>query len=498
MTRFHLSNSLRTKLLYYFVFAMSFTVLSFGIILTLSLTLQDIADKRFEDEQSLHILQVQLDEIQEPIESYLSTYSSSSLAQLLYASESIKETLPEKRAISDYESELMKRDIYFLIDSYLLQVDQVIEMKRGRNVPGYTQGFEDLSTLYNYITDRINEVSLKGFRSQLGEYRSFLELFRTIQMYSLILIVLIMAFAFSLLMKNISTISIPIQQLSLMAGEISAGDFDMEDIRFDSVNEINHVATAFNEMKNSISHYISELKKQKEIEQQIMTERVRNLHMEQLLKRMELYTMQAQMNPHFLFNTINTGVQLAIVEEAENTADFMENLAALFRFNIRQKKFFVPLRHEYEGLMSYFNILKIRFPKTLSLELDINEELLDNFTCPAMVLQPIVENSVLHAFKNKEGLGTVSVSIEYNHPMLRISVKDDGIGIPEKTVKALLIPHTHDYQLSSKVMGLENVIQRCYFFYPEVENVVEIHSEIGRGTEIVININTEVEPCIEL
>ena len=72
------------------------------------------------------------------------------------------------------------------------------------------------------------------------------------------------------------------------------------------------------------------------------------------------------------------------------------------------------------------------------------------------------------------------------------------IGIPEKTVKALLTPHTHDYQLSSKVMGLENVIQRCYFFYPEVENVVEIHSEIGRGTEIVININTEVEPCIEL
>ncbi|RDG30375.1 hypothetical protein DV872_17560 [Oceanispirochaeta sp. M1] len=148
--------------------------------------------------------------------------------------------------------------------------------------------------------------------------------------------------------------------------------------------------------------------------------------------------------------------------------------------------------------MSYFNILKIRFPKTLRLELDINEELLDDFTCPAMALQPIVENSVLHAFKNKEGIGTVSVSIEYNHPILRISVKDDGIGIPEKTVKALLTPHTHDYQLSSKVMGLENVIQRCYFFYPEVENVVEIHSEIGRGTDIIININTEVEPCIGL
>ena len=498
MIRFRISNSLRAKLLYYFIFSMAFTVVSFSIILTLSLTLQDIADKRFEDEQSLHILQVQLDEIQEPIESYLSFYSSSSLAQLLYASETIKETLPDRRIIKDDESELMKRDIYFLIDSYLLQVDKLIEMKRGRNVPGYTQGFEDLSILYNYISDRINEVSLRGFRRQLGEYRSFLELFRAMQMYSLILIVLIMAFSFTLLMKNVNTISSPIYQLSLLAGKISAGDFDMDDVQFDSVNEINHVATAFNEMKNSISHYVNELKKQKDIEQQIMTERVRNLKMEQLLKRMELYTMQAQMNPHFLFNTINTGVQLAIVEEAEKTADFMENLAALFRYNIREKKFFVQLRHEYEGLKSYFNILKIRFPKTLRLELDINKELLDDFSCPAMVLQPLVENSVLHAFKNKEGIGTISVSIEYVKPVLRISVKDDGIGIPEKTVQALLIPHIHDYQLSSKVMGLENVIQRCYFFYPDVEDVVEIHSEIGGGTEIVININTEVEPCIEL
>lgn len=498
MRRFPISNSLRAKLLYYFIFSISFTVISFGIILALSLSLQDIADQRFEDEQFLHDLQVQLDEIQEPIESYLSVYSSSALTQLLYASETLKDTLPGKRVISDNEAELLKREIYFLIDSYLLQVNQVIEMKRGRNVLGYTSGFEELSILYNYITLRINEVSLQGFRSQLGEYRNFLELFRTIQMYSLILIVLIMAFSFSILMRNVNTITYPIHQLSLLAGKISGGDFEMPDVHFDSVNEINHVASAFNNMKNSISHYIDELKKQKDIEQQIMTERVRNLKMEQLLKRMELYTMQAQMNPHFLFNTINTGVQLAIVEEAEKTADFMENLAALFRYNIREKKFFVPLRHEYEGLKSYFNILKIRFPNSLKLELNIGEDLLDQFNCPAMVLQPIVENSVLHAFKDKEGIGTVSASIEFHAPVLRISVKDDGIGIPEKTVKALLTAHTHDYQLSSKVMGLENVIQRCYFFYPDEKDVVEIHSETGRGTEIIININTGVEPCIEL
>lgn len=498
MSLFRISNSLRVKLLYYFLLSMIFTLISFGMIFASSQVLQDIADRRFEDEQFLHELQGLLEEIQEPLQTYLSIYSSSSLAKLLYTTETLKDALPVDRPVKSDELELLKREIYFLIDSYLHKVNQIIELRRGRKVQAYTEAFEDLSVLYQYITSRINDVSLKGFRRQLEEYRDFLDLFRTVQMYSLILILLIVALAYSLLMKNVNTISLPVQELSLMAGKISAGNFEIPDVNFQSVNEINHVAAAFNEMKNSISHYIDELKKQKDIEQEIMTERVRNLKMEQLLKRMELYTMQAQMNPHFLFNTLNTGVQLAIVEEAEKTADFMENLAALFRFNIREKKFFVPLRHEYEGLRSYFNILKIRFPNSLKLELDVDEQLLDQFSCPAMMLQPIVENSVLHAFKNREGPGTITLSIHYELPILQISLKDDGIGIPPATVQALLIPHTHDYQLSSKVMGLENVIQRCYFFYPDEKDVISIISSPETGTEIIININTEVEPCIEL
>jgi two-component system sensor histidine kinase YesM len=498
LIKFKIRNSLRAKLFYYFIFSMSFTLFTFSFIIANSLTLQDIADQRFEDEQFLNSLQYQLNEIQEPLESYLSLYSSSTLARLLYATESLLDVLPEDRSITNDEAGLMKREIYYLIDSYLSQVNQIIDMKRGRNFREYTEGFEELSILFNYITSRINSVSLQGFRSQLWEYRNFLEVFRKVQMYGLILIVLVIALSFSILMKRVSTITYPIQQLSTLAEKISSGIFELPDVNVNSVEEINHVAEAFNNMKNSIGHYIDELNKQKEIEQAMMAERVRNLKMEQLLKRMELYTMQAQMNPHFLFNTINTGVQLAIVEEAEKTADFMENLAALFRYNIREKKFFVPLRHEYDGLKSYFNILKIRFPNSLNLEMDIREDLLDKFSCPAMILQPIVENSILHAFKTKDGMGNIKVAIHFDTPILRISVKDDGIGIPEQTVKALLTPHTHDYQLSSKVMGLENVIQRCYFFYPDEKDVLEIKSEIGKGTDITININTEVEPCIEL
>lgn len=493
-----MNNSIKSRLLIYFSISMIIIVISLGFVFYNSLRLQNIADRRFEDEQFLQEIQLHLTDLQLPLENYLTSYSSSSLSKLLYLIEILNESIPVQRRITANDSDLIKREIYFLLDNYLLQINQIIEQKRGHRVQEYTENYQNLSNLYNYITDRINYVSLLGFRVQLEEYRNFLSLFRRMQLYSIIQIMLATVFSFTLLLQIINSIVNPMYELSIMAGKLSNGEFNIPDMHFNSVNEVNQVSEAFNDMKLNIHQFIEELHEQKEMEQEIMTERVRNLKMEQMLKRMELYTLQAQMNPHFLFNTINTGVQLAIMEDADRTAEFMENLAALFRYNIREKQFFVPLRHELDGLKSYYNILKIRFPKKLNLVLNVEEALLDEYSCPSMILQPLVENSVLHAFKHKEGLGTITVSIIFDDPVLSISVHDDGDGIPEDTVKSLLASHLHDYQLSSKVMGLENVIQRCYFFYPEQEDVIKIKSNPHEGTNIEIRIHTEVQPCIKL
>jgi two-component system sensor histidine kinase YesM len=471
------TNSLRFKLLYYLSGSMVILVFSLFFILVITLNLQKIADQRFKNEQFLQEVQGRLFEIQEPLRSYLSSWSSSSLSKLLFLTQTLSESIPKERPISPESSVLMNR---------------------GRKVNEYTESYDELSRMYEYITGKIDEASLFGFRIQLAEYRNFLKMFRQIQVYNLLLILATVALIYSLLLQMLDKITRPMYELSIMAIRLSDGDFEIPDVNLKTVNEVNQVANAFNTMKKSIHNYIEELRHQKEIEQQIMNERVRNLKMEQVLKRMELYTMQARMNPHFLFNTLNTGVQLAIMEEADRTAEFMENLASLFRYNIRENKFFVPLRHEIDGLKSYFSILRIRFPKKLRLSLDVEEDLLDRYSCPAMIIQPLVENSVLHAFVDPEKMGSIEVGIHTEGTVLVISVKDDGIGIPEGTVRKLLVPHTHDYQLSSKVMGLENVIQRCYFFYPEQGDVISIDSAEGRGTDVVIRIHTEVAPCIEL
>jgi sensor histidine kinase YesM len=281
-----------------------------------------------------------------------------------------------------------------------------------------------------------------------------------------------------------------------MAGELSSGNFEIDDIEVNSVGEVETVIRAFNRMKHDIRQYIGELNRQKELEKEYMEERVRNLKMEQLLKRMELYTLQAQMNPHFLFNTLNTGVQLAIMEEADRTADFMEHLAAFFRYNIRERNVIVSLRHEIGGLESYLYILRIRFPRSLSISLDIPDEVLDSCDVPALILQPLVENSVLHAFEGVTRNGCIQIEGRREGDIVRLVVRDNGIGMPPETSARLLQRASRDSEHGSKVMGLENVIQRLHFFYPTITDVVTISSEHDRGTEIVISIDTRIPACI--
>jgi LytS/YehU family sensor histidine kinase len=229
--------------------------------------------------------------------------------------------------------------------------------------------------------------------------------------------------------------------------------------------------------------------------------------MESLIRHMEIYTLQAQMNPHFLFNSLNTGMQLAIVEGADRTCAFMENLAKFFRHTTRNKEIVVPLRYELEGLSYYFEILKVRFYRNIDLALDYDDPLLDDITVPVSLIQPLVENCVIHAFKARSALLAgmperfaiirpgIVVRVKQQDARLVISVRDNGCGMSPETIQRLLRPLTADELSLSRAMGLASVIQRLYFFYPDDPDVIGIESG-EEGTTIFIRIDMRREPCI--
>jgi sensor histidine kinase YesM len=443
---------------------------------------------------------------------YLSTRSSNALAQILIDTQLLRQKLPAYRPIHGSAVDLKERELYALIFTYLNLAEEAMEEKRGRNISAYTAIYEEMTGLLDYINREIDEISIGRFRGQLEAYELFIATSGTIQLWNFVFIISTSVFVILFLFHTINRFTHPLLRLSDMTRQLSAGNFDIPDLETGagSVEEIDTVVRAFNNMKGEISKYIEEIRWQENIKQEYMREKMRNLKMEGLVRHMEIYALQAQMNPHFLFNTINTGMQLAIVEGADRTGEYMDYMARLFRHIIRNKEIIVPLRHEMRGLEYYFYLLRVRFPRNLELGMECPEELLD-LKVPVSILQPLVENCIIHAFKDDAGGGmrTISVRASLEHApaaggenaptagRLILAVCDNGKGMPADRAEALLHPQSIDESSTSRVMGLENVIQRLYFFYPDDDEVVDIETS-GEGTCVIIRIDTGREPCLAL
>jgi sensor histidine kinase YesM len=497
----NIRNSLRGQMIISILATFFILVVSTTYILFSARNLQTILDQSFERERFIKSIQEDLRDYQVPLLEYLSTMSSNALSQILIDSQVLRSKIPSREIIPANKTELRERELYSLIISYLDLADRVIEEKRARDISAYIQLYDEMSLLLSYINSEIDIISTGRFLNQLELFEVFIGASGNVQLWNLLFIIFISIFTVLLLLWSMEKITKPLIKISSVAGEISAGNFSIQDIESSPIHEIDHLVTAFNQMKNEIRRYIEEIHWQENIKQEYMHERIRNMNMEGLIRRMEVYSLQAQMNPHFLFNTLNTGVQLAIVEGAERTGEYIEHLAQMFRHVLRNKDVIVFLRHEIEGLHFYFYILQIRFGKRLDLVLDYEEEMLDQYKVPVSILQPLVENCIVHAFKNMTGALSIIVRVEKIDERIVLSVTDNGCGMQREIADKLLNPQTIDESALSRVTGLENVIQRLYFFYPDDPDIIKIETvdsaDINPGARITISIDTRREACIE-
>ncbi|MDR2661454.1 MAG: histidine kinase [Treponema sp.] len=497
MKRYHRSFSVQIFLSILGAFFL--LVLSTAYILFCNQKIQDLSARSFEQERFLNSIQQDLAAYEGPLMEFLSTRSSNALAQFLIDTQALRQKLPGYRQIHDNPVDLKERELYALIFHYINLAEEAIEEKRGRNISAYTAIYEEMASLKEYISREIDAVSTDRFRFQLEAYEHFLAESGTIQLWNFIFVISTSVFSMLILLYSINRFTNPLRRLSAMTKELSAGNFGVPDLETgrDSVEELDQVIDAFNHMKGEISKYIEEIRWQENIKQEYMQEKMRNMKMEGLVRHMEIYALQAQMNPHFLFNTINTGMQLAIVEGADRTGEYMDYMARLFRHIIRNKEIIVPLRHEIQGLDYYFYILRVRFPRNLELNMDCAETFLDACKVPVSILQPLVENSIIHAFQDAEEdfSRRIQVRAEKREGRLVLSVSDNGRGMEKETAEKLLHPQSISESSVSRIMGLESVIQRLYFFYPGDEEVVDIKTG-PEGTTIIIRIDTEREPCL--
>ena len=208
--------------------------------------------------------------------------------------------------------------------------------------------------------------------------------------------------------------------------------------------------------------------------------------MENHLKDAQLKYLQAQINPHFLFNTLNAGAQLAMMEGADRTYEYVQNVADFFRYNIKKDHDSVTLKEELELVDNYVYILNVRFSGEIHYEKDIDSSL-ENLEVPSMILQPIVENSVNYGIRGISWKGRIWLSVYREGDCAYITIRDNGIGIDKEKIDKIMQVNLKESDISSgsNGIGLYNVISRLKLFYDR-DDVFEISSQGKNGGTLVM------------
>lgn len=378
----------------------------------------------------------------------------------------------------------MERSIKNLSESYLELTSQTVEAKRGRNVEKYNALYEKTLELYEYIDAYIYSLNNERFSANSVNYEALSISLKSLEFVSNLILVTVIISNVVLIMILTRSITRPLKHLASAADEVAKGNLDIELLPICSDDEVGIVSGAFNTMIVSIREYIEKVTKSMELERQM---KERELLMETHLKDAQLKYLQAQINPHFLFNTLNAGAQLAMMEGADRTYEYIQNMAEFFRYNVKKNNETVTLAEEIELVDNYIYILNVRFSGEIHFEKHVDERYMGRLV-PSMILQPIVENSVNYGIRNIDWEGKIVLSVFAKDNMLCISIRDNGIGMSQEKIDKIMRSGLKEADLSkdSNGVGLDNVIGRLKLFLKNGDNF-EIKSDGENcGTEVCI------------
>lgn len=211
----------------------------------------------------------------------------------------------------------------------------------------------------------------------------------------------------------------------------------------------------------------------------------RQHQLEEALRDAELKALQSQVNPHFLFNALNTVARLALLEGHGQTEKVVQALARLMRYSLYQVKTMVSVKEELQAVKDYLLIQEIRFQERLSSKLDVAEEVLAA-RMPCMILQPLVENACLHGIEPSKKGGQVKLLGRLERDQVRFEIADDGIGMAEEVrQKIFALNAKFDSQGQVSGLGIANVCRRLNYHFGS-KSAFDIHSAPGTGTKVLL------------
>jgi two-component system sensor histidine kinase YesM len=479
--------SIRTRMMLVFIITTS-TILFINLFMYVNVNhMMNRLDEVYVSNISLNELADTLTRVQASMTDYLNTRTSDAMENY-YRNEQDYSKLAARLNDQVYGNELMimEKNIRSMSEAYLELTGQTIDAKRGGNVEKVKARYEKATEMYGYISTYIYSLNNEQFRANSSSYQALSTSMHYLEGVNVVALVLVGVCNLILIILLTGTITSPLQKLAGTADQVAKGNLDVELLPVTTADEVGVVSTAFNAMIVSIREYIKRLRQSMETENAM---KEKELMMETHLKDAQIKYLQAQINPHFLFNTLNAGAQLAMMEGADRTYRYVQKVADFFRYNVKKNNDTVTLREEISLVDTYIYILNVRFSGDIHFRKEVDESLLD-VQVPSMILQPIVENSVNYGIRNIDWEGEILLSVYRVHDAVCISVKDNGIGISRETIDKIMNSQLRAADLSrdSNGIGLDNVIGRLRLFLNDTDVISILSEGENRGTEVLIYI----------
>ena len=342
-------------------------------------------------------------------------------------------------------------------DSYDLRVELLEKNIRGET--GLTTLIEQY--MHEFVSDEVQE--LARLRTQLARQSMVLIISSVFLMIILFLIVLLYS------MKVTRRITEPIMSLTQKAGQFGIRDFSQATPINTDIAELQILDQSFNEMTGHIT--------------ELMNKQIEN---ERSLHRTELELLQAQINPHFLYNTLDSIVVLAESDREEDVVDMITSLSTFFRNSLSEGEDIHTIRAEFAQAASYLEIQQIRYSDILTYAIDVADDIRDCLI-PKLIIQPLIENALYHGIKNRRGRGLITITGGREGENILLRVRDNGAGMDAERLSQL---QNGIYQEKQGSFGLWNVHQRIRLYCGEAYGL-SFESAPGEGTTVTVTLPSD-------
>ena len=355
-------------------------------------------------------------------------------------------------------------------------VDMLItQMKSGSPVTQNEATLDEIRTITSLFADIMQDFIVTEIESADETNQSLRNTSVILTAIQIIITVLAVIISINSFISVSGAIQKPISDMEKLSTKVSNGDLTAR-IDIPHVDELDTLAGNLNTMAGQIDLLIK-----------------KNMEEQKNFQKAEMKALQAQITPHFLYNTFDTIVWLAEEEHTEEVVKITKAFSDFLRISLSRGHEWITISQELDHIKNYLTIQKIRYADILNYTIDADESLME-YKIIKLVLQPLVENAIYHGIKNKRGRGVLKVSIHYadeSRQSICFTVEDNGAGFTEERlgqVRNELRTGAEDSEKLSSVYGLYNVNKKLKLYYGEQTEGIIIESTAGKGSKISFTI----------